>query len=75
MVDLKKLVQHHAIGDPTLLPTWPESDKIALICGEYHNDVIRFSVIQSQSELEKKLAAITQRQVLFFNVLKSDFDK
>jgi hypothetical protein len=66
-------LQQRSLRDPTLLPTWPESDKLTLVCAEYHNDGIAVSVIESQAELEEKLKNLVKRKMLFFEVLKSDF--
>ena len=63
-----------ALGEPTLLPVWPKSDKIVLICIEYteNNKTVVMRVLHSMQELENKLAENDDNRKLFFQILKSD---
>lgn len=62
------------LGEPTLLPVWPKSEKIALVCVECteNNKTVAISVIRSAEHLESKLATDNEIRMLFFQLLKSD---
>lgn len=63
-----------ALGEPTLLPVWPKSDKLALVCVEYNESdkTVVMSVLHSTQELENKLSEDNDIRKLFFQMLKSD---
>jgi len=65
---------NRSLGEPTLLPVWPKSDKIVLICVECANNDKRviMSVLNSESDLEAKLREDDDVRRLYFNILKSD---
>lgn len=63
-----------ALGEPTLLPVWPKSDKLVLVCVEYteSDKTVVMHVLHSTQELENKLAEDNDIRKLFFQILKSD---
>lgn len=62
------------LGEPTLLPVWPKSDKLVVICVECANNdkTVIMRVLNSASELEAKLKEDDDVRRLYFNILKSD---
>ena len=72
--DIMKLT----LGEPTLLPVWPGSDKIVLVCIEYNGSrdkTVVFTVLESVELLEKKLQEDSNIRRVFVQLLKSDLDR
>lgn len=67
-------LMNKTLGEPTLLPVWPKSDKLVLVCVEYtENDkTVVMRVLHSMQQLEDKLAEDNDIRKLFFQILKSD---